>query len=138
MGPPGGRRRREVIVMMRAAVSLVTALILFLFGVLLMLLMFFGGAYGNDTSKALPGLLIISVLLLVIIVVASVGSGWLAHVLQTRSGISPWLVGPGTVVAVTAVAMIVIFVGGSIVTSVLDAALRPAPPRPAPASNRRY
>ncbi len=125
--------------MMRVAVSLVTALILIVFGVLLMLLMFFGGAYGNDITKALPGLIIISVLLLVIIAVASVVSGWLAHVLQTRSGISPWLVGLGTVVAVTAVGMIVIFVGGSIMTSVVDSVRRPAPqPRPVPASNRRY
>jgi hypothetical protein len=107
---------------MRVAVSLVTALILIVFGVLWMALMFFGGAYGNDTTNALTGLIVISVLLLMTIVIASLASGWLAHVLQTRSGISPWLVGPGTVVAVTAVAMIVIFVGGSIVTSVVDVA----------------
>jgi hypothetical protein len=61
----------------------------------------------------------------------------LAHVLQTRSGISPWLVGPGRVVAVTAFAMIVIFVGGSIMISAIDAALRPALPRQPPAVNRR-
>ena len=125
--------------MMKVAVSLVTALILIVFGVLLMLLMFFGGAYGNDGSNALPGLIVTSVVLLMIIAIASVVSGWLAHVLQTRSGISPWLVGPGTVVAVTAVAMIVIFLGGSIMTAVVDSVLRPAPqPRPVPASNRRY
>jgi hypothetical protein len=123
--------------MMRVAVSLVTALILLVFGVLFMALMFFGGAYGNDVSKALPSLIIISLLLLVIIAVASVASGWLAHVLQTRSGMSPWLVGPGTVVAVTAVGMIAIFLGGSFMAAVVDSVLRPAP-RPVPAANRRY
>jgi len=124
--------------MMRVAVSLSTALILIVFGLLWLVIMAFG-AYGYDTSNGLAALIAGAVLLIMTIVIASMASGWLAHVLQTRSGISPWLVGPGTVVAVTAVAMIVIFVGGSIVTSVVDAALRPAPPpRPAPASNRRY
>jgi hypothetical protein len=73
-----------------------------------------------------------------IIVIASIGSGWLAHVLQTRSGISPWLVGTGMVVAATAVGIIAIFVGGSILTSVIDSALRRPPPRQPPAVNRRY
>jgi hypothetical protein len=123
--------------MMRLAVSLSTALILIVFGLLWVVIMAFG-AYGYDTSNGLAALIAGAVLLMMTIVIASLASGWLAHVLQTRSGISPWLVGPGTVVAVTAVAMIVIFVGGSVLTSAIDAALRPAPPRPAPASNRRY
>jgi hypothetical protein len=50
---------------------------------------------------------------------------------------SPWLVGPGTVVAVTAVGMIAIFLGGSFMAAVVDSVLRPAP-RPVPAANRRY
>jgi hypothetical protein len=122
--------------MMRVAVSLSTALILIVFSLLWMVIMFFG-AYGNDAANAVTGLVITSVLLITIIVIASIGSGWLAHVLQTRSGISPWLVGPGTAVAVTAVGIIAIFVGGSIVTSVIDSALRRPPPRQPPAVNRR-
>jgi hypothetical protein len=70
------------------AVSLSTALILIVFSLLWMVIMFFG-AYGNDAANAVTGLVITSVLLITIIVIASIGSGWLAHVLQTRSGISP-------------------------------------------------
>lgn len=123
--------------MMKVVVSLITALILIVFGVLWMALTFFGGAYGNDSTNALTGLIATSVLMLVIIVIASILGGWLAHVLQTRSGISPWLVGPGTVVAVTAVGMIVIFLGSTIMMAVIDE-VRRRPPPPPPAVNRRY
>ena len=123
---------------MRLAVPIITALILIVVGAFEILIMLPGmNVYGDSAWTTI--LIADSVLVLTIIVVASIVGGLLAHVIQKRSGISPWLVGPFTVVAVTAVAMVVMFLGVSVLTSVIGAARQsPAPsPRQTPAANRR-
>lgn len=125
--------------MMRLAVSLVTALILIAFGVFWMFVMLVG-MNGFDEATGLKGLIANAVLLIVVVVISGIVSGWLAHVLQKRSGISPWLVGPLTVLGVTAVSIITIFVSGFLLISVIynSSRPRPAPPQQQPpAGNRR-
>ncbi|HEV2763153.1 MAG TPA: hypothetical protein VGV38_09170 [Pyrinomonadaceae bacterium] len=119
--------------LMRLAVALTTALVLIVFGVFWMFVMLIG-MNGFDEATGIKGLIASAVLVIVTAVISSIISGGLAHLLQTRSGISPWLVGPLTVVSVTAVSIIFIFVSGSILISVIYDATRPAPP---PAVNRR-
>ena len=123
---------------MRLAVPIITALILILVGAFEIFLMLPGmNVYGDSTWTTI--LIANSVLVIIIIVVASVVSGLLAHVIQKRSGMSPWLVGPLMVVAATAVAIVVMSLSVSILTSVIGAARQsPAPPpRQSPAANRR-
>lgn len=122
---------------MRLAVSLVTALILIVVGALELLMMLPGmNVYGASTWMII--LIGSSVLVLIAIVISSVVSGWLAHVIQTRSGMSPWLVGPLTIVGVTAVAIVAMFLSVSILSSIIGAVRHPAPPLPQrPAANRR-
>lgn len=122
---------------MRLAVSLVTALILIVVGALELLVMLPGmNVYGASTWTII--LIASLVIVLIAIVVSSVVSGLLAHAIQTRSGISPWFVGPLTTVAVTAVAIVAMFTSISIVSSIIGAVRHPAPPLPQPpAVNRR-
>jgi len=112
---------------MRLAVVLITALVLIVFGLLEIFLMLPAmNVYGASTWTTI--LIANSVLVIIVIVIASIASGLLAHVIQTRSGMSPWLVGPLTVVAATAVGIVVMFSGVSILTSIIGAARHPAPP----------
>jgi hypothetical protein len=123
---------------MRLAVPIITALILIVVGAFEIFLMLPGmNVYGDSTWTTI--LIANTVLVIIIIVIASIVSGLLAHVLQKRSGMSPWLVGPLTVVAVTAVSIVVMSLSASILTSVIGAARHPAPtpPRQPPAANRR-
>ncbi|HEX8353272.1 MAG TPA: hypothetical protein VF611_10250 [Pyrinomonadaceae bacterium] len=122
---------------MRLAVALVTAMILIVVGALDLLIMLPGmNVYGASTWTII--LIGSSVLVLIAIVISSVVSGLLAHAIQTRSGISPWVVGPLTIVAVTAVAIVAMFLGISILSSIIGAVRHPAPPLPQPpAANRR-
>lgn len=116
---------------MRLVVPVVTALVLLTVGVFWMFVMLVGT---NGYNTSVGGTILVGNVVVVIltVIIASVASGWLAHVLQARSGISPWLVGPLTVVAVTAVAVVAIFIGGIVVTSVIDGALRRPPPQQQP------
>jgi len=124
---------------MRVVVPVVTALLMIVVGVFLML-MWLVGANGYNTSM---GEMILGANLLVIIitiVIASVASGWLAHLLRRRTGMSPWLVGPMTVVAVTGVSTMALFLIGIIIVGVVESARKRPPqqqPPPPPAANRR-
>jgi di/tricarboxylate transporter len=122
---------------MRLAVPIITALILIVIGAFELLLLPGMNVYGESAWTMI--LIANSVMVIVTIVVASAVSALLAHVLQKRSGMSPWLVGPLVVVAVSAVAIVFMSLSVSILTSVIGAARQsPAPPpRQPPAANRR-
>lgn len=122
---------------MRLAVSLIVALVLIAVGAFQIFVMLPGmNVYGASTWTII--LITNSVLVIMTIVISSVVGGLLAHVIRTRSGISPWLVGPPTVLAVTAVAIVTMFLSGSILTSLIGAVRHPAPPpRQPPSVNRR-
>lgn len=125
--------------LMRVAVPIITALVMIVVGAFELFLMLPGmNVYGDSTWTTI--LIANSVLVIVIVVIASVVSGLLAHVIQKRSGISPWVVGPLTVVGVTAVAIVAMSLSVSILTTIIGAARHsPAPPpsRQPPAVNRR-
>ena len=122
---------------MRVVVPVVTALVLIAVGVFWMFIMLVGtNGYNSSTGGMILGANLLMVLITVVI--ASVVSGWLAHVIQKRSGMSPWLVGPLTVVAVSAVSIVAIFVLGILIVGVAESTRkRPPPPPQPPAVNRR-
>lgn len=123
--------------MMRVVVSVVTALIMIVVGLFFML-MWLIGANGYNTSQGGAILGANLVVIIIAVVISSVLSGWLAHVLQTRTGMSPWLVGPLSVVSVTAVSIIAIFLIGIIIVGVVESTRKRPPQQPQPpAVNRR-
>jgi membrane protease YdiL (CAAX protease family) len=105
---------------MRLVVPVITALVLIAVGVFWMFMMLVGtNGYNSSTGgKILVGNL---VLVILTIIISSLASGWLAHVLQKRSGISPWIVAPLTVVTVTVVAVVALFFVGVLIVAVVDA-----------------
>jgi hypothetical protein len=123
--------------MIRVVVPVVTALIMIVVGVFFMF-MWLIGTNGYNTSMGGTILGANLVVIIIAIVIASVVSGWLAHVLQARTGMSPWLVGPLTVVAVSAVSSIAIFLIGIIIIGVVDSTRkRPPQQQTPPTVNRR-
>jgi uncharacterized membrane protein len=121
--------------MMRVVVSVVTALVMILAGVFFML-MWLIGTNGYNTSQGMTILGANLVVIIIAIVISSVVSGWLARVLQTRTGLSPWLVGPLSVVVVTTVSIIAIFLIGILIVGIVEST-RKRPPQQPPAANRR-
>lgn len=123
---------------MRVVVPVITALVMIVFGAFELLVMLPGmNVYGASTWTTI--LIANLVLVIVIVVIACVVSGLLAHVIQKRSGISPWVVGPLTIVAVTAVAIVVMSLSVSILTTIIGSARHsPAPPprQPTPVNRR--
>ncbi|HEX8353270.1 MAG TPA: hypothetical protein VF611_10240 [Pyrinomonadaceae bacterium] len=95
------------------------------------------GTNGYNTSMGGTILGANLVVIIIAIVISSVVSGWLAHVLQTRTGMSPWLVGPMAVVSVTAVSTIAIFLIGIVIVGVVDSTRKRPPQQQPPAVNRR-
>jgi hypothetical protein len=134
----GSSGREAVVMLMRVVVPIITALIMIMVGAFEIFLMLPGmNVYGDSTWTTI--LIANSVLVIIIILIASVVSGLLAHVIQKRSGISPWVVGPLTIVAVTAVAIVAMSLGVSILTTIIGAARHsPAPParQPTPVNRR--
>lgn len=98
---------------MRVVVPIITALILIAVGAFWMFTMLIGtnGYSGRKGGAILVGNL---VLVIITIIISSIASGWLAHVLQKRSGLSPWLVAPISIVSVTVVAFIALFLIGAL------------------------
>lgn len=122
---------------MRVVVPVITALVLIAVGVFWMFMMLVG-ANGYDGSTGMKILVGNFVLVIVTIVISSILSGWLAHVVQRRSGISSWVVGPLAVVFVTAASILALFVVGFLIVAVVDSTRRrPPPPQQTPAANRR-
>ncbi|HEX7315618.1 MAG TPA: hypothetical protein VF297_16990 [Pyrinomonadaceae bacterium] len=121
---------------MRVVVPIITALVLIVVGVFWMFMMLVG-ANGYNTSQGRTILVGNLVLVIITIVIASVASGLLAHVLQKRTGMSPWLAGPLTIVSATVVSiMVLFFIGGVLIISIVDST-RKRPPQQPPAVNRR-
>lgn len=124
--------------LMRVVVPVVTALVMIVVGVFLML-MWLVGANGYNTSMGEMILGANLVVIIITIVIASVVSGWLAHVLQKRTGMSPWVVGPLTVVVVTGVSTMALFLIGIVIVGVVEST-RKRPPQlqqQPPAVNKR-
>lgn len=123
--------------MMRVVVPAVTALVMIVVGVFFML-MWLVGTNGYNTSTGGTILIANLVVIIMAIVISSVVSGWLAHFLQKRSGMSPWLAGPLAIVSATAVSVIAIFLLGIIIVGVVDSTRKRPPQQPPPPPvNRR-
>ena len=123
--------------MLRLVVPGVTALIMVVVGVFFMFMWLIGtNGYNTSTGGMILGANL--VVIIIAIVISSVASGWLANVLQTRTGLSPWLVGPTTVVAVATVSTVAIFLIGVVIIGVAEST-RKRPPQlpPPPAVNGR-
>jgi len=117
-------------------VPVITALVLIVVGVFWMFTMLVGA---NGYNESQGGAILVGnfVLVIITIVVSSAASGLLAHALQKRSGMSPWLVAPISVGAVTVAAIIAIFLIGTIIIIAVDSTRKRPPPQQPPAVNRR-
>lgn len=124
--------------MMRVVVPIITALAMIVVGLFFMF-MWLVGTNGYDSSTGGTILIANLVVIIITIVIASVVSGWLAHFLQKRSAMSPWLAGPLAIVAVTAVSSIALFLLGIVIVGVVESTRkRPPPPQQQPPPvNRR-
>lgn len=123
--------------LMRVVVAVITALIMIVAGVFFMF-MWLVGTNGYNTTMGTTILIANLVVIIIAIVISSVSSGWLAHFLQQRSGMSPWLAGPLAIVAVTAVSVVAIFLLGILIVGVVDSTRKRPPQRQQPPPvNRR-
>ena len=105
---------------MRWIVSGITAVIMLVFGAFWMITWLIGtNGYNSSTGGAILASNLVLALLSTI--VASVASGWLAKKLQTKSGMSIWLIAPLSIFAVIAVAVIALFIGSIIIIAIAEA-----------------
>lgn len=106
---------------MRVVVPVITAPVMIAVGAFWMFTMLLGtNGYDSTTGgRILVGNL---VLVIVTVVIASLASGLLAHVIQTRSKLSAWLAAPISVATVAVIACITLFfVGGLVIISIAEA-----------------
>jgi hypothetical protein len=104
---------------MRWIVSGITALIMLVIGAFWMITWLIGtNGYNTSTGTAILASNLVLVLLSTI--VSSITSGWLAKKLQTKSGMSIWLIAPLCIFAVIAIAVIALFIGSIIIIAIAE------------------
>jgi hypothetical protein len=104
---------------MKWIVSGVTALIMLVISAFWMITWLIGtNGYNTSTGTAILASNLVLVLLSTI--VASIASGWLTKKLQMKLGKSLWFIAPLSIVAVTVVAVIALFIGSITIIAIAE------------------